>query len=262
MASRMVIGPKKRCEILVLSPHPDDAEFGMGGTILQSTVRGQSVHVLVLTRGEGSPRSTTEKRRSEQLRAAEMGGYTVSFLSLPDGAIRTASGVVRRCRQVILAMEPKILFAPYCWQCSNATQDWRMHPDHLATGIIASQVVGYIGHSPETSGRGSPPCLLSYYAPSGVEPAITVGVGSVMERLGDLLRCFSTQLGAPGRTVEDLLAGRREPGRKMHVSCAERFYAHNEANARSGCRLLEACRAVDTTACDERRTAGPNRPLT
>ena len=52
-------------DILVIAPHPDDAELGMGGAILKFLQEGQRVGVLDLTSGEPTPHGTPELRRQE-----------------------------------------------------------------------------------------------------------------------------------------------------------------------------------------------------
>ena len=42
-------------DILVVSPHPDDAELGMAGAILKFKDEGRAVGVLDLTDGEPTP---------------------------------------------------------------------------------------------------------------------------------------------------------------------------------------------------------------
>jgi len=49
-------------DALVVAPHPDDAELGMGGTIALMLQRGLAVGVLDLTDGEPTPLGSTEIR--------------------------------------------------------------------------------------------------------------------------------------------------------------------------------------------------------
>jgi len=52
-------------DALVIAPHPDDAELGMGGTIALMLQRGLKVGVLDLTDGEPTPRGSVETRARE-----------------------------------------------------------------------------------------------------------------------------------------------------------------------------------------------------
>ncbi|MFM7259833.1 MAG: PIG-L deacetylase family protein, partial [bacterium] len=51
--------------IVVVAPHPDDAELGMGGTIARLVDEGHRVLVVDLTDGEPTPRGSPERRRAE-----------------------------------------------------------------------------------------------------------------------------------------------------------------------------------------------------
>ena len=42
-------------DVLVIAPHPDDAELGMGGTIAVMLGQGLRVGILDLTNGEPTP---------------------------------------------------------------------------------------------------------------------------------------------------------------------------------------------------------------
>ena len=50
---------------LVVSPHPDDAELGLGGTIIKLKKEGHRVYIVDLTSGEPTPFGT-EKRESRR----------------------------------------------------------------------------------------------------------------------------------------------------------------------------------------------------
>lgn len=111
-------------DALVIAPHPDDAELGMGGTIALMRSQGLKVGVLDLTDGEPTPRGTPEIRARETAAAtATLGLDWRENLGLPNRRLRATlaargllAGVMRRTR-------PRWLFAPY-WVDA--------HPDHVA----------------------------------------------------------------------------------------------------------------------------------
>ena len=51
--------------ILVVGPHPDDQELGMGGTIAKLTSQGHDVLLLDMTNGEPTPYGSPEIRAAE-----------------------------------------------------------------------------------------------------------------------------------------------------------------------------------------------------
>jgi len=68
--------------ILAIGAHPDDIEFGCGGTLIKYTRQGHKVYLLVATHGDqggdGNVRAK-ELRRSAQI----MGGYGLVYLRIP-----------------------------------------------------------------------------------------------------------------------------------------------------------------------------------
>ena len=63
-------------DALVIAPHPDDAELGMGGGILRMLASGMRVGVLDLTNGEPTPHGSPEIRAEETAAATEILGLT------------------------------------------------------------------------------------------------------------------------------------------------------------------------------------------
>jgi bacillithiol biosynthesis deacetylase BshB1 len=111
-------------DVLVIAPHPDDAELGMGGTIALMRARGMAVGILDLTDGEPTPLGSLETRARESAEAtAILGVAWRENLGLPNRRLRATlaargalAGVIRRTR-------PRWLFAPH-WIDA--------HPDHVA----------------------------------------------------------------------------------------------------------------------------------
>ncbi|CAN5851456.1 bacillithiol biosynthesis deacetylase BshB1 [soil metagenome] len=118
--------------ILIVAPHPDDAEFAMGGAIALLAHQGHEVTILDLTSGEPTPFGTPEIRARETAAATlalTPPGKTIARLNLGlpnrtvvhDIASRHAvAGVIRRTRA-------EVLFMPYFEDA---------HPDHLAATRI------------------------------------------------------------------------------------------------------------------------------
>lgn len=116
-------------DVLVIAPHPDDAELGMGGTIALMRSRGMAAGILDLTDGEPTPLGSIEIRARETAAAtAELGITWRENLGLPNRRLRATlaargalAGVIRRTR-------PRWLFAPH-WVDA--------HPDHVAATRLA-----------------------------------------------------------------------------------------------------------------------------
>lgn len=122
------------CDLLVVSPHPDDAEIALGGAMAAWSARGRRVWALELTRGELGTNAVPQERWDESVAAAGVLGLAGRVqLELPDGFIdgddRGQAGalvaVIRRLRPrwLVTAPEP------------------RRHPDHQATPRLAERAV-------------------------------------------------------------------------------------------------------------------------
>jgi len=122
---------EKTVEYLVVAPHPDDAELGMGGTIVKLLAAGKRVAVLDLTSGEPTPFGTPARRRRETAAAsAALGLPTRLNLGLPNRALEATIKARVKVAEVYRVLRPRVLFIPY----------WRdAHPDHLAASRLATE---------------------------------------------------------------------------------------------------------------------------
>lgn len=111
-------------DVLVIAPHPDDAELGMGGAILKMLADGLRVGVLDLTSGEPTPHGSPELRVQETAAATKVLGLTWrENLGLPNRSLEPTLENRAKLAGVIRQQRPKWLFAPY-WVDA--------HPDHTA----------------------------------------------------------------------------------------------------------------------------------
>ena len=111
-------------DVLVVAPHPDDAELGMGGAILQYKADGYRVGVLDLTDGEPTPHGTPELRAAETAAATKILGLDWrGNLGLPNRSLQHTLETRRWLAGKFRELRPKLIFAPY-WVDA--------HPDHVA----------------------------------------------------------------------------------------------------------------------------------
>ena len=72
----------------VVAPHPDDAELGMGGTIVRLIGQGWKLGILDLTSGEPTPLGSLERRAAETLAAnSALGNPWRKNLGLPNRSL-------------------------------------------------------------------------------------------------------------------------------------------------------------------------------
>ena len=129
---------------LAVGAHPDDIEFGCGGTLAKWAAGGCEIVHLVLTDGaKGSwdpgrdEASLVAQRQDEQREAARVlgGGDTVGFLSWPDGELRNG---VREQWQVcrwIRTVRPDVVLGHDPWR------RYRLHPDHRNAGFLLTDAL-------------------------------------------------------------------------------------------------------------------------
>ncbi len=111
-------------DLLVVSPHPDDAELGMAGAILKCKAEGLMVGVLDLTNGEPTPRGTPEIRARETAEATKILGLDWrENLGLPNRSLEATLEARAKLAGVFRQTRPRWIFAPY-WVDA--------HPDHVA----------------------------------------------------------------------------------------------------------------------------------
>jgi N-acetylglucosamine malate deacetylase 1 len=192
---------------LAFSPHPDDVEFGMGGTLLALRDAGVDVHVIVVTDGAGLASASASERYAEQELASGVGGYKSHYIGLQDGAVDVTSHNVEVFRDLVVGLSPTVVFAPFPFR--EATDFRSSHPDHENTGLLVREAL-LRARVPDSSGRyWRTDALYYYYLPSGVRPALAVDVSKVMEELPRLLQCFKSQTSRPKRSVDNLMAKRK-----------------------------------------------------
>lgn len=133
-------GDELPANVLVLTAHPDDVDFGAAGTIATWTAAGTEVEYCIVTDGDagGSDRSMSrdemiEVPRTEQRRAAEIVEVrSVEFLGCPDGRVYQTLELRRDISAAIRRVRPSRVL------CPSPERDFALigasHPDHLAVG--------------------------------------------------------------------------------------------------------------------------------
>jgi bacillithiol biosynthesis deacetylase BshB1 len=114
--------------ILVIGPHPDDEELGMGGTIIRLASQGHRVHLVDMTNGEPTPFGSVEKRAAESQAAAKIMGVERTLLGLPNRQVVHDIPSRHKLAAVVRRHRPDWMFIPFPTDA---------HPDHVAVTRIA-----------------------------------------------------------------------------------------------------------------------------
>ena len=133
--------------VLVVTAHPDDVDFGAGGTIAQWTAKGIEVAYCIATNGDQGgedpdiPRDQMPViRQREQRDAGKILGVTdIEFLNYRDGWLEPTIELRKKIVKAIRRVKPDrmIIQSPERnWDRLGAS-----HPDHMAAGEAAIQAV-------------------------------------------------------------------------------------------------------------------------
>jgi bacillithiol biosynthesis deacetylase BshB1 len=113
--------------ILVVGPHPDDQELGMGGTIALLVEQGHSVTLMDMSNGEPTPHGDPVTRAVEASNAATILGVERVELGLPNRQIEHSIEARHLVAGAIRTRQIDWIFTPYFHDA---------HPDHVATTRI------------------------------------------------------------------------------------------------------------------------------
>ena len=129
--------------LMVIAPHPDDSEFGTGGTVARLTGEGKRVVYVICTNGnKGSsdrmmtPQKLARIREKEQRAAASVLGVTeVVFLGYPDQGLDDTAEFRKALVRVIRQ------YRPYVVATSDPYRKYMWHRDHRICGQVAADAV-------------------------------------------------------------------------------------------------------------------------
>jgi LmbE family N-acetylglucosaminyl deacetylase len=133
----------QRAHVLVVTPHPDDAEFGVAGTVAKWTREGKQVVYVVCTNGnkgtsdpDVKPDELAKIRQNEQRAAAEiLGVREVVFLENQDQGLEDTPEFRKQIVRMIRRYRPETVvtadpYRRYIW-----------HRDHRIAGQVTIDAV-------------------------------------------------------------------------------------------------------------------------
>lgn len=190
--------------VMVVTAHPDDAEFGAGGTVAKMTKQGREVTYVVVTSGNkgSSDRTMTPERlaairQTEQRNAARvLGVERVEFLGYEDGELEDTRELRRDLTRQIRRWRPDLVIAQSPQRTYNL---YVSHRDHrIAGGAVLDCVY------PLARDHMSFPELLAEYEPHNVrevhlmqwdDPHLIVDISDTMDLKLKALACHQSQVG-------------------------------------------------------------------
>ncbi len=183
--------PNEPLDVLVVAPHPDDAEISVGGTIVRCRQQGLRIGVVDLTDGEPTPHGDPETRARETQAATQVLGLAWrGNLGLPNRSLEPTldaraalAGVFRQCR-------PRVVLAPY-WEDA--------HPDHVGASVLAD-AARFWAKLTKTDLPGEPywpPRMLYFWSihlRNHPKPAFVVDISEAFETKMEAIRCYASQV--------------------------------------------------------------------
>lgn len=161
--------------ILAIGAHPDDIEFGCGGTLIQYAKAGHKVFLFVLS--DGSFGGDPNIRRAEQVKAAKaMGAKALFWGGLRDTEIVNGRELIAQIDDMIEKIKPDIVFMNYY-------QD--VHQDHRAVAMSGMTATRYVKE------------VLFFEVPTThhFEADVFVDIQNVLEKKLRLLSMHASQVG-------------------------------------------------------------------
>ena len=209
--------------ILVVGPHPDDQELGMGGSIIRLARQGHDVLLLDMTNGEPTPMGSPEQREKEWTAAAEIMGVKRRILSLTNREVEHTLAARRLVAGVIREHRAEIVFTPY-------EQD--AHPDHRATTRIVedARFDAKLRHVDLPGEPTYPKWLFYYYATHlrwVADPSFCLDITGEIEAKIDAINAYESQFVRPEknrRVVEWVRQMNGYFGSRIGAAYAEPFF--------------------------------------
>ena len=204
-------------DVLVITAHPDDVDFGSAGTVALWTEAGVAVAYCVVTDGDagGFDRAISRAeipciRRAEQEAAAKTLGVTdVTFLGHPDGRLFVTSDLRRDISRVIRRVRPQRVV------CQSPERNFQRifasHPDHMAAGEAALCAVYPDARNefayPELMDEGlEPHSVAEVWISGGPQPDHWVDTTSMFDRKVAALLCHVSQITDPDGLADRMRA--------------------------------------------------------
>jgi bacillithiol biosynthesis deacetylase BshB1 len=222
-------------KIVVVAPHPDDAELGMGGTIARLIAEGHDVLIVDLTNGEPTPAGTPERRAQEARDADRVLGTRRINLGLPNRRLEHTIAARHALAGVLRTERCEIVFAPH-------PED--VHPDHLAATRITEDA-RFDAKLTKCDLPGEPvhPRKLVYYycthLRSMPDPTFALDISPFRAKKREAILAYRSQVTdhAPNHGLPEAVDARdRFVGTRLGVEAAEPFWCRELP----GLRTLEA----------------------
>lgn len=169
-------------KVLCLSPHPDDVEYSIAGTVLKYT--GTQFDLLCLTEGGDCDVTTSNKRLEEVKNVWKVSGVSNYNLLFSNTSLLKN----RDIDQWITFIEHKFL-KDENYDCILAPSEFDSHFEHVIVSSFAAPLA-----------RVNPYSIIQYKSPSTLStwiPNLFVSIGEQYEIKNKMLNEFKSQIDKP-----------------------------------------------------------------
>ncbi len=194
----------KIARVMVVTAHPDDSEFGAGGTVAKLVKDGCEVTYVIATNGNkgSSDRTMTPERlaviRAEEQRnaARTLGVARVEFLGYSDGELEDTRDFRRDVTREIRRWRPDLVISMNPHRTYNL---YASHRDHRTVAGVALDCVYPLARDhmafPELMPEFEPHKVREIYLMQWDNPHVVVDISDVIELKLKALACHASQVG-------------------------------------------------------------------
>jgi LmbE family N-acetylglucosaminyl deacetylase len=220
-----------KVDLLVISPHADDSEFGIAGTVAKMTATGNKVAYVICTNGDKGTSDTKmdaghliKIREKEQRAAAKVLGVTeVAFLGFSDQSLEDNDELRKEIVRQIRIYRPSIVAT------TDPYRRYIQHRDHRICGQVVLDAVypyarDYLAF-PDLFEQGYKPHKVSQVLTWGTEdPNHWTDITDTFETKIKALRCHKSQVGERAELDKWLREREASIGKKQGYDLAEEFH--------------------------------------
>lgn len=174
-------------KILAVGSHPDDIEFGCGGSLIKYAGKGHQVFLLVVTDG-GRGGDGAERRREQEDAARHLGAHQLLWGGYQDTELPLDRDLIQKLETTLQLVVPDLIFVHFG---DDTHQDHR----HLSASVMTAS--RYTRN------------VLFYEGPTtaNFSPSVFVDIDAVLDRKLAALRAHASQVvktGVEGLSIIDL----------------------------------------------------------
>jgi LmbE family N-acetylglucosaminyl deacetylase len=160
--------------ILAIGAHPDDVEFGCGGTLIRYSRAGHKVNLMVLTSGSYGGDPAIRMREQEEA-AKYLGAVKVFWGGFNDTELHDGRPLISKIEEAVSLVKPDVVFINY-------PED--VHQDHRAAANAGMSATRYVKE------------VIFFEVPTtqNFPPGMFVDIGKVLPDKLKLLEYHSSQI--------------------------------------------------------------------